>query len=314
MTQQPKDLLARTKELAAKLKGVGQQLTRPWQSGDSLLEMKRTVLDKALDEVVPIGEGKRLFPFGTVRVLMRPLDAAQEVQLRAGLTHEFQDELSAALSRELKAAGTINHHVALDLELEAPGRAPEDPTFEVSFLHEKILSTDGGSESPTAPVGPSEDELPAGGDRPPLEMAPVVPARPAALQLTLVAGSAERSNYEFVADRIYLGRMRDVFDQHGRLRRRNHVAFGEDGEENATVSREHAQIRFNHDSFDYWLLDDRSAYGTRIFRDGRPIDVSSRDRRGIRIQSGDQIYLGRAVLEVQIDPARRPRQGLANSA
>ena len=90
--------------------------------------------------------------------------------------------------------------------------------------------------------------------------------------------------------------MRDVFDGHGRLRRRNHVAFDDEGEQNATVSREHAQIRFSQESGEYRLVDDRSAYGTRIFRDGRPIDVSSRDRRGIRLREGDQIYLGRAVL------------------
>ena len=58
--------------------------------------------------------------------------------------------------------------------------------------------------------------------------------------------------------------------------------FLEEGEVNQTVSREHARITWDGAEACYWLRDEGSAYGTRIFRDGRSIDVSGRDPRGVR--------------------------------
>ncbi len=66
---------------------------------------------------------------------------------------------------------------------------------------------------------------------------------------------------------------------------------------NATVSRRHAHIRSAEG--EYRLSGDGSEFGTRIFRDGRSIEVPSGDRRGERLRPGDEIYLGRACLRFE---------------
>jgi predicted component of type VI protein secretion system len=76
------------------------------------------------------------------------------------------------------------------------------------------------------------------------------------------------------------------------------VAFLEVGEVNSTVSREHARISWDAESGAWWLRAEQNASGTRIYRDGRTIDVSAHDRRGVRLQAGDEVYLGRAAVKV----------------
>jgi hypothetical protein len=126
------------------------------------------------------------------------------------------------------------------------------------------------------------------------------------LRLSVLKGKAVREVYTFAADRIQLGRLEEVLDHTGRVRRRNDVAFLEEGDVNETVSREHARIGWDAESRAYWLRDEGSASGTIIFRAGRPIEVSRHDRRGVRLQTGDELYLGRAALRLEIEgaPAR----------
>ena len=118
------------------------------------------------------------------------------------------------------------------------------------------------------------------------------------LELTVTKGKATHQVYDFTAERIYLGRMEEVIDGEGRVRRRNDVAFQEEGEVNQTVSREQARIVWDGATRGYWLRAEPGASASRIFRDGRAIEVSRQDRRGVRLQSGDEIYLGRACLKV----------------
>ena len=67
---------------------------------------------------------------------------------------------------------------------------------------------------------------------------------------------------------------------------------------NATVSRRHVHIRLEEG--DYRVCDDESEFGTRVFRDGRPIEVPAGNRRGEKLRSGDDIYLGRACLKFML--------------
>ena len=78
-----------------------------------------------------------------------------------------------------------------------------------------------------------------------------------------------------------------------------HAAQG-DGEINQTVSREHARILYDEASGELRLRAEPGASSTRIFREGRSIEVSGRDSRGVKIQSGDEIYFGRASVKVAI--------------
>jgi hypothetical protein len=123
------------------------------------------------------------------------------------------------------------------------------------------------------------------------------PERPA-LELTVLKGEATQHVYNLEGPRIHLGRLEEVLDAEGRVRRRNDVAFHEPGEINSTVSREHARITWDGESAGYWLRAEQNASATRIYRGGRTIEVSAHDRRGVRLLPGDEIYLGRACLKV----------------
>ena len=130
-------------------------------------------------------------------------------------------------------------------------------------------------------------------------------ARPLALELTIVHGSADKAAYSLTLFRIDLGRCAEVRDSRNRLIRTNHVAFADGaGELNQSVSRRHAHIEYAADSGDYRVYDDRSAHGTGVLRDGRTMSVPP-GSRGIRLQTGDEIVLGDARLRVAIGDGSR---------
>ncbi len=121
---------------------------------------------------------------------------------------------------------------------------------------------------------------------------------PAAGRLIVMKGKAERAEYLLDKPRINLGRMAEIADAQQRVLRRNDVVFLEGQDEaNATVSRKHAHILMADGA--YRILDDGSEFGTRVFRGGRTIDVPPGDRRGERLRSGDEIYLGRVCLRFE---------------
>ena len=92
--------------------------------------------------------------------------------------------------------------------------------------------------------------------------------------------------------------MAELTDSEQRVIRRNDMVFEEGADEaNATVSRRHAHIR--QDGAEYRICDDDSEFGTRVFRDGRPIEVPAGNRRGEKLRPGDEIYLGRACLRFE---------------
>uniref|UniRef100_Q01PJ0 FHA domain containing protein n=1 Tax=Solibacter usitatus (strain Ellin6076) TaxID=234267 RepID=Q01PJ0_SOLUE len=120
----------------------------------------------------------------------------------------------------------------------------------------------------------------------------------AAGRLVVVKGKTDRADYSLERARINIGRMPELTDADHRVVRRNDVVFEEGADEaNATVSRKHAHIRA--DGADYRLCDDGSEFGTRVFREGRSIEVPAGDRRGEKLRAGDEIYLGRACLRFE---------------
>jgi hypothetical protein len=92
--------------------------------------------------------------------------------------------------------------------------------------------------------------------------------------------------------------MPEVLDRDRRVIRRNQVVFDEsDDPVNATVSRAHAHIRISP-AGECRLFDDRSSYGTRIFRAGQTISLPPTGGRGTRLKDGDEIYFGQASVRV----------------
>jgi hypothetical protein len=119
-------------------------------------------------------------------------------------------------------------------------------------------------------------------------------------RLIVVRGKAVQESYSLEKSRTNIGRMQELTDSQQRVVRRNDIVFDEGSDEaNATVSRAHAHIRFESAACEYRLCDDESEYGTRIFREGRSIEVPAGNRRGERLRPGDEIYCGRACLRFE---------------
>jgi hypothetical protein len=267
------------------LRQLRELVVRPWRRGRSLLEIRRSVVDRAAARATYVGSGRRVFPYNQLVVVLLPRDEREHSEMRAAVAAGWAQEVSTAVAERLEEMGCEADDLAASAEVMEPpqvveGSAELDPTeaepFELRFAT---------VERPATPAA--------------LRAA-------ARLNLRVVRGRAEREVYTFEQERVYIGRLPEVLDEHGRVKRRNHVAFFDDGEENHTVSREQARIVWREDPPGYWLIDERSAHGTRIFRGGRPIDVSSRDRRGIRLRDGDEVYFGQAAVVCTLLGAERP--------
>jgi len=113
-----------------------------------------------------------------------------------------------------------------------------------------------------------------------------------------VKGKTAQSEYALEKARTNLGRMEELMDADQRVLRRNDIVFEEGADEaTGTVSRKHAHIR--REAGEYRICDDGSEFGTRVFRDGRSIEVPAGNRRGEKLRGGDEIYLGRACLRFE---------------
>ena len=250
-------------EFVDKLRG----LIKPWTTGTEPMEIRRSILEDAESRVVAAGGGKRIFPYNHVTVHILAPDREE----RTGLE---------ALVRE---GWNLREEIAGRL---AERGAPVPPDFAVDVLFD--------DEAGPSYIGRRHY---VSYERTEAAPAAAKTARPT-LELTVLKGTAGQRVYTLSTDRIHLGRMEEVLDHEGRVRRRNDVAFQEEGEINQTVSREHARIAWDAATASFWLRSEQNASSTRIFRDGRTIDVSGHDRRGVRIQPGDEVWLGRASVKV----------------
>ena len=240
---------------------------KPWTTGTSPLEIRRAVLDDVESRVIAVGEGKRLFPFNRLTVHL----LAPEPQERAALEVAARE----GWALELEIAGRFTDRdcpVPPDLSVEIVMDEEALPQFGERRFFVEYAKTE------SAP-GEASSERPL-------------------LEVTVLKGEAGQHVYELAGPRILLGRLEEVVDADGRIRRRNDVAFREQGEINSTVSREHARITWDDESAGYWLRAEQNASATRIYRAGKTIEVSAHDRRGVRLHPGDEIYLGRACVKV----------------
>ena len=270
---------ARAKTVVDLLGSLKTRMTSPWRFGDSLLEISRSIVDDVVGETKPIGRGKRVLAGNHLEVVLQPADDEQQAIFDSALEADWAEGLQVALAERLGELGVERTPV-----VEA--RVAEVGTVETAYrlaLSRREL-VDEESEAAGLESATTKDATPAGA---------------VSIVLSVEAGVAEEPSYAFSEDRVLIGRLREVFDEHGRIVRINHIAFLDEGEENQTVSREHARIVRRDGEF--WLVDERSAYGTRIFRAGRAITVSSRDRRGVRLRHDDQINIGRAVLRCRLE-------------
>jgi hypothetical protein len=253
-------------------------LLKPYRRGTAPLEIRRAILDEVQSRIVTAGVGKRIFPYNRIRIHILA-DTPQERDELETIVHEAWD-LKADVAERLR---------------DHEAKAPADLTVEIAEI---------------VVIAAGDEPDPAFGDRRfrlELQKAESVQAAPLArpiLDLTVLKGTASQHVYTFEGqDRINLGRLEEVFDAEERVRRRNDVIFLEEGDISATVSREQARLAWDDEIKAYRLRAEPGASVTRILRDGRTIDVSPQDRRGIKVQPGDEIYLGRACIKVGLRTA-----------
>lgn len=248
-------------------------LVKPWTTGTEPMELRRAVLDDVESRVATAGGGKRIFPYNRLEVRLLA-DSPEQKEALEAIVREAWDLKHEVTDRLRDSRSTIPPGLDIDVQVtDQPG-----PAFGDRHWHVLYHRTEG----------------PAAG----------APSRRPELILTVTHGKASQHVYSFDSnDRITIGRLDEVLDEDGRVKRRNDIAFLEEGEINRTVSREQARILWDVEACEYRLRTEHGASGTRILREGRTIDVSSQDRRGVRLLTGDEVYLGKACLKVAIRAA-----------
>ncbi len=236
------------------------------------LEIRTAVLDAIEELAQPLGGGRRGLVHNRVTVKLLSADPARRDLLHAVLTAE--PGLLEAVTSRLEAAGCS---VPLDLTVEAVKDAPAHPGA-------------AGAEFELA----ASIEKPAAARRDPA--APARAARPGAKLIVFSgAGAAE---FEITSDVVNIGRVQEVRGKDHRPVRRNHLFFTE---AETGVSRQHAHIRYDSETGEFRIFDDRSARGTRLFSRGEAIDVPPGRGRGELLHSGDEIYFGSVGVRFETD-------------
>lgn len=265
--------------MSARLRTIGRDLQSRLKDffdspvGDDAapIELLEATLDHLERKVQPAGRGRRVFPYDriAVRIAQRGADAPAI------------DAVFARLDERLRAR-------LAEMNCDAP---------EVVEVDVAVAAVEGEDDDARPPVLTVEC-----GRTQEVRKAPAAaPAdtRPA-VTIEVVKGQCEAAEYAFDEPVVAIGRTPEPSDAFGVVRR-NHVAFLDvrDGT-TETVGRAHARLQFDPASGHYLLFNEASSNPTSIVRAGKVIRVASRDPRGVRVQSGDQIQLGRAVLKVTI--------------
>ena len=243
----------------------------PPGAGATPLELCQAVLDDIERRIEPVGRGRRVFPYSRLLVRVRQLHAD-----RADFESVFGEELVRRIRERLEEV-RCDAPRALDVSVtcvtDAPAGWSPDQLFAVEYARE-----------PRAPGATAAAR-----------------ALPPAVHVTVLRGASTANSYTFTDSTISIGRSTDATDELGRIRR-NTVAFLDtiDGI-TETVGRAHARLRFESPAEGYRLFDEGSSNGTAIIRAGTTIAVPPRDPRGVRVQSGDEVVIGRAVIRVTLD-------------
>lgn len=231
------------------------------------LELFHATLDELERRIQPAGRGRRIFPYD--RIVVRIVQADAD---RVAIEAVF-DQLEARWRERLE-----------ELRCEGPGVIVASVTI---------------SEPP--PDGPETRVLTVEcSGNPGVHPAPAPPDGYPRLTITVLKGQCREPEYVFEEPSIAIGRTDDPTDAFGQVRH-NHVAFLEERDGiTETVGRAHARIQFDRASGHYYVFNEGSSNPTSIVRRGHTIRVAPRDPRGVRLQSGDQLQLGRAVLRATV--------------
>jgi hypothetical protein len=229
-------------------------------------ELLDATLDRLERKVQAAGRGRQIFPYDRigVRIVQPDGDAAAIEAVFERLEERLRARLAEMNCEEPEA-------LEIAVSVSAPEGEEPQPVLSVECARTAVRRA-----------------APARVDEPPQ------------VAIAVVKGQCEAAEYVLEEPVIAIGRTSEPSDAFGVVRH-NHVAFLEvrDGV-TETVARAHARLQFDPATGGYLLFNESSSNPTSIIRAGRPIRVAPRDPRGTRVQSGDQIQLGRALLKVSI--------------
>ena len=225
------------------------------------LELFQAALDELERKVQPSGRGSRIFPY--TRIVVHVAQAEGDPTAIEAVFAQLEPRLRERLAE-------------VRCEMPAP--------------LETSLSFSANAEGPVLRV---ECGIAAG--HPSRAAAGVVIPE---LRLRVVKGQCESADYTFTEGVVSIGRGAEPSDAFGRVRR-NDIAFGDvrDGI-TETVARAHARIEFDSALRAWFLFNEASTNPTFLLRGGRILRVTPRDRRGVRLASGDNVQLGRAIVNI----------------
>ena len=234
-----------------------------------LAEIRLAVLEEVLKKGQRVG-GRIVFPFNFVRIGVRGVSGEEAAFLKSEfLKGYFEQEIRKSLTR-----AAYKFPDELEVEFETNGDLP----------------------------GKKEPWLSVAVESRPVKEPAAAPRRTA--RLVVVRGTASAAEVMLNKERVNIGRSAEVYRSDGPSRR-NDLVFTED---NRTVSREHAHILHSKKTGEYRLYNDRwhargkndgGDCGLWIIRDGLSQEVH-RNARGVKLQPGDEIQLGQAVVRFQV--------------
>jgi hypothetical protein len=264
----------REAQVSARLRTIGRDLQSrlkdffdgPVDSDAAPIELLDATLDRLERKVQAAGRGRQIFPYD--RIAVRIVQPDGDVAAIEAVFERLEERLRARL-----AEMNCEEPDALDIAVFVAAPEGDEP--------QPVLSVECAR---TAARRPAVARM----------------AEPPQVAIAVLKGQCEAEDYVFDEPVIAIGRTPAPSDAFGVVRH-NHVAFLEvrDGV-TETVARAHARLQFEPATGGYLLFNESSSNPTSIIRAGRPIRIAPRDPRGTRVQSEDQIQLGRALLKVSV--------------
>lgn len=235
-----------------------------------LAEIRLAAIDRIREKTYRAGGGRKVFPYDLLRVRLNGVEESRR-DIFAG--RFFRAYLEQEIRNALRDAGCrFPANLRVDVEVSVGLPKPGEEWL--------IVETGSQEQAAAGRVG----------------------------MLVVTEGLANFERLRLDKARTNVGRTIDVYRDQG-LFRRNDLAFVEDNEINRTVSREHAHIQWDRITGEYRLFHDRwyargekrpAEGGTWIVRDGMSQEVH-RDSRGTKLEPGDEIHFGRAVVMFDIE-------------
>jgi hypothetical protein len=234
----------------------------------SPLEVAHAIADAIEHEIVPVGRGRRVFPFNALTVVIAAPSPSDRARYEA--LFETAPTLRDRVRERIRLAGADDS----DIEVMVTYAPQAAASWCAAEYHLELSRVTRAVEI----VSKKE------------------PAR-RSIELTVVRGGAAETTYTSSLRRVDIGRGVEVRDTRGQLLRTNHIAFTDgDDDVNQSVSRRHAHLTSDA-AGGYRIHDDGSAHGTSVLREGASVPVRS-GSRGVRLRDGDEIVLGEARLRV----------------